>query len=163
MIGFANVRRTGLLCISTSESVIAQDRPIPAVICTNNFAPVLWISSINSFSSRNIFLFCQSHLPPIVSLIGAIPGMISPTLFLARSKKNFAASLSKWFGSIHPNSEVPPIGQRTIRFLISTLPIFHGVNNGSYFGFIFPIKSLLPLSVTGDFRLPFHCFYCNNF
>ena len=74
-------------------------------------------------------VFCESHLPPSVSLIGAIPGIISPTLFFALSKKNFAASLSKWFGSIQPNNEVPPIGHITILFLISTFPTFHGVNN----------------------------------
>ena len=44
-----------------------------------------------------------------------------------------AASLSKWCGSIQPNIDVPPIGHKTIRFLISTLPIFQGVKSDSYF------------------------------
>ena len=141
MIGFAMVLKTGFLCSGNTWSVMAHERPIPAVIWTNSFAPVLCISSINAFSSRNIFLFCHSHLFPSVSLIGAMPGIIRPTLLLALSRKNFAASLSKWFGSIQPNRDVPPIGHNTIRFLISTLPTFHGVKSGSYFSFILPIDS----------------------
>ena len=59
------------------------------------------------------------------------PGSTSPQLFFATSMMNLAPSLSKWFTSIQPNRFVPPIEVSTIRFLISQLPIFHGVNNGS--------------------------------
>ena len=63
--------------------------------------------------------------------MGAMPGMMRPTLFFARSRKKLAASLSKWLGSIQPKREVPPMGHRTMRFFISTLPIFQGVNRAS--------------------------------
>ena len=59
-----------------------------------------------------------------------MPGSKSPTLFLARSNRKLAASRSKWLGSIQPKMEVPPMEHMTMRFLISTLPIFQGVNSG---------------------------------
>ena|SRR5574344_765660 len=65
--------------------------------------------------------------------MGAMPGRIRPTLFFARSSKKFAASLSKWLGSIQPKIDVPPIEVITMRFLISQFLIFHGVNRLSYF------------------------------
>ena len=58
------------------------------------------------------------------------PGSTSPTLFLAISMMNRAPALSKWFFSIQPNRSVPPIEVSTTRFLISQLPMRHGVNNG---------------------------------
>ena len=129
-----SLRVIAFLCSGTMESVIAQDRPMPAVSWIKSFAPVLWISSMKTARSSNIFGFCQSHLPQKVSRSGAMPGIISPTLLFALSKNSLAASLSKWqpVSSNQPNSEVPPIGHMTIRFLISTFPIFQGVNNASY-------------------------------
>ena len=154
--GLHSARSTGLLCTATSGVVIAHERPMPAVICTNSFAPVRWICSMNGLSCSNMRRFCQSHRPPMVSRTGAIPGMMRPTFCFARSRKKAAASSSKWFGSIQPNSDVPPIGQSTMRFLISTAPIFHGVNSGAYSGFIFTIAcaSFPHDLLCGVFRAP---------
>ena len=125
----------------TIKSFIARLLPNPAVSCINILAPVLWNSSINSFNFLNFPLPWYNHFPKRISLIGAIPGRIKPTLFLALSNKKFAASLSKWFGSIQPNMDVPPIEVITILFLISRLPIFHGVNKALYFASIVSSKS----------------------
>ena len=40
----------------------------------------------------------------------------------------------KEVSSNQPNRLVPPMGHMTMRFLISTLPTFHGVNSGAYRG-----------------------------
>ena len=49
--------------------------------------------------------------------------------------------LIKVAGSSQPNREVPPMEHWTMRFLISTLPIFHGVNSALYFS---SMKYILP-------------------
>ena len=133
IIGLINAPKNLFFRNGTSGFVIAKDLPNPAVNCTNNLAPYLCTSFMYSLSSLNILLFWYSQRPSIVSLKGAMPGIISPTLFFALSRKKLADSLSKWFRSIQPKSDVPPIGHITILFFISTLPIFHGVIKGSYF------------------------------
>ena len=52
-------------------------------------------------------------------------------MFLARSRRNRAASFIEVVGPIQPNMEVPPMEVMTMRFFISTLPIFQGVKSGS--------------------------------
>ena len=80
-----------------------------------------------------------------------MPGIISPTLLRAICLNRFADSLSKWLGSIQPKSDVPPMGHMTILFLISTFPIFQGVNNAEYFSSIkfllIPIPCGIPVTI----------------
>ena len=136
MMGLAILLMMSFLPSMVIISVRAMARPKPAVIWMNILAPVLWNSSMYSLSWSNFHLCWYSHAPPRMSLTGAMPGRTRPQLFSAIVFRSQAASLSKWLGSVQPKMHVPPMGARTIRFLISTLPIFHGVNRALYSSFI---------------------------
>ena len=58
--------RRNLFVYSVSIILLTvNERPKPAVSCTNSFAPVLWNSGIHFLRSAYIFLFLCSHWPNI--------------------------------------------------------------------------------------------------
>ena len=59
------------------------------------------------------------------------PAATSNGLLLLERAETDAPASSKWLISIQPSKLVPPMEVNTTRFLISQLPIFHGVNKGS--------------------------------
>ena len=99
----------------------------------NSLEPVLWNSFMYSARGLYMLLFLYSQRLPMTSRTHCMPGRTRPTPFLAFSSRKYAASLSKWLGSIHPKRDVPPMEHMTMRFFISTLPIFQGVNRALYF------------------------------
>ena len=149
--GFESTRSAGLVYSVSIMLLTVKERPKPAVSCTNSFAPVLWNSGIQRANSSNIRVFLCSHWPSMGLYTGWQPGSTRPALFFATSIRKSAPARSKWFTSIQPNRSVPPIEVMTMRFLISTFPIFHGVNSGfSLSSIAFPPSCVLFLRVTAQ-------------
>ena len=117
------------------SGLMVNDRPKPAVSCTNSLAPVAWNTGIHTARSRYIFLFLCNHWPNIGLYTGWHPGSTRPASCLATSRRNSAPARSKWFFSIQPNRSVPPIDVMTMRFLIAREPMVQGSKRGARVSF----------------------------